>query len=100
MFVPRRFREYRKTDLNRDLIAGLTTAVMLVPQAMAYAVLAGLPAYVGLHAAILPPIIYALLGTSRSLALGPTALDSLLTAGAIGALALARRRERPPTRNM
>ena len=78
---------YGRACAKNDLMAGVTTAIMLVPQSMAYAVLAGLPAYVGLYAAILPPIVYAFLGTSRPLAVGPVAMDSLLTAGAVGAIA-------------
>ncbi|HAN31792.1 MAG TPA: sodium-independent anion transporter, partial [Myxococcales bacterium] len=65
---------------RQDLSAGLTTAVMLVPQGMAYALLAGLPPIVGLYAGTLPLIVYALLGTSRQLAVGPMALASLLVA--------------------
>jgi len=70
-----------------DVMAGLTTAVVLIPQSMAYALLAGLPAYVGLYAAAVPLLAYAVLGTSPSLAVGPVAMDSLLTATAVGALA-------------
>lgn len=76
----------RWSDLRSDLIAGLTTAIMLVPQAMAYAMLAGLPPQVGLYAAVVPPAIYALLGTSRQLAVGPVAMDSLLVATTVAAL--------------
>ncbi len=71
---------YRRRDLSPDLIAGATTAVMLIPQAMAYAMLAGLPPIVGLYASLLPLLAYALLGTSRQLAVGPVAMDSLLVA--------------------
>lgn len=78
---------YHSVHAKSDLMAGVTTAIMLVPQSMAYAVLAGLPAYVGLYASILPPVVYAVLGTSRPLAVGPVAMDSLLTAGAVGAIA-------------
>ncbi|MEM1416829.1 MAG: SulP family inorganic anion transporter, partial [Myxococcota bacterium] len=73
-------RRYRRADLPADLLAGLTTAVMLVPQAMAYAMLAGLPPIVGLYASLLPLLAYALLGSSRQLAVGPVAMDSLLVA--------------------
>ena len=63
---------YSKAKAKQDVIAGLTTAVMLIPQAMAYALLAELPTYVGLYAAAIPPIIYGFLGTSRALdALAP-----------------------------
>lgn len=80
---------YDKADLGPDVIAGLTTAVMLIPQAMAYALLAGLPAYVGLYAAAIPLVAYAVLGTSRPLGVGPVAMDSLLTASTVGAIAAA-----------
>jgi hypothetical protein len=63
-----------------DLIAGITVALVLVPQSMAYAQLAGLPAYYGLYAAFLPPLVAALFGSSRQLATGPVAVVSLLTA--------------------
>ncbi|MCP4962956.1 MAG: solute carrier 26 family protein [Actinomycetia bacterium] len=77
---------YDRSDLRPDLAAGVTVAAMLVPQAMAYALLAGLPPEVGLYAATIPVIIYALLGTSRQLAVGPVAIVSLLTASALGSL--------------
>jgi SulP family sulfate permease len=79
--------QYRREDLGGDIAAGLTTAVMLIPQGMAYAMLAGLPPIVGLYASILPLIVYALLGTSRQLAVGPVAMVSLLVASGVGALA-------------
>ncbi|MCA9704744.1 MAG: solute carrier family 26 protein [Myxococcales bacterium] len=78
----------RREDLRGDLVAGLTTAVMLIPQAMAYAMLAGLPPIVGLYASTVPLVVYALLGSSRQLAVGPVAMDSLLVATGVGALAL------------
>ena len=80
-------RSYQRADLGPDIIAGLTTAVMLVPQAMGYALLAGLPPIHGLYAAVAPLIFYAVLGTSRHLAVGPVAMDSILVAGAVGAIA-------------
>ena len=79
---------YRPADLRADTMAGVTTAVMLVPQAMAYAMLAGLPPIVGLYAALVPPAVYAVFGTSRQLSVGPVAMDSLLTASALAALSL------------
>ena len=79
-------RGYRSADLRGDLGAGLTVGAMLVPQAMAYALLAGLPPEVGLYASIVPVMVYALLGTSRQLAVGPVAIVSLLTASALGSL--------------
>ena len=80
-------RSYQRADLGPDVIAGLTTAVMLVPQAMGYALLAGLPPIVGLYASVAPLLLYAALGTSRQLAVGPVAMDSILVAGAVGAIA-------------
>ncbi|MGA1344933.1 MAG: SulP family inorganic anion transporter [Ilumatobacteraceae bacterium] len=84
-FVPATtwLRRYRRVDLRSDISAGLTIAAMLVPQGMAYALLAGLPPEVGLYASTLPVIAYALLGTSRQLAVGPVAIVSLLTASAL-----------------
>jgi len=80
-------RSYNKQDLGGDVGAGITTAVMLVPQAMAYAMLAGLPPIVGLYASTIPLVLYALFGTSRQLAVGPVAMVSLLVATGIGAVA-------------
>lgn len=80
-------RSYRRADLPGDLLAGLIVAIMLVPQGMAYALLAGLPPQVGLYASIVPLILYGLLGTSRSLAVGPVAIVSLLVASGVGTLA-------------
>lgn len=80
-------RNYRREDLPGDLIAGVIVAVMLIPQGMAYAVLAGLPPQMGLYASILPLVIYGLLGTSRTLAVGPVAIVSLLTASGVSAFA-------------
>lgn len=74
---------YDRRDLPDDLLAGFITAVLLVPQGMAYAVLAGLPAQVGLYASILPPVVYALLGTSRTLSVGPVSVAALLVANAL-----------------
>jgi len=78
---------YQRSDLGADTIAGLTTAVMLIPQAMGYAMLAGLPPIHGLYAALAPILIYAALGTSRHLAVGPVAMDSILVAAGVGAIA-------------
>ncbi len=75
---------YKKDWLKGDLGAGLTVGVMLIPQGMAYASIAGLPAVYGLYASIIPLLIYAIFGTSRQLAVGPVAMVSLLTATAIG----------------
>ncbi|MGI9594576.1 MAG: SulP family inorganic anion transporter [Acidimicrobiales bacterium] len=84
--VTRWGRHYDRADLRSDLAAGLTVGAMLVPQAMAYALLAGLPPEVGLYAATVPVVIYALFGTSRQLAVGPVAIVSLLTASALAPL--------------
>jgi SulP family sulfate permease len=78
---------YKQEQLKGDLSAGLTVGVMLIPQGMAYAMIAGLPPIYGLYASTIPLIIYALLGTSRQLAVGPVAMVSLLTAAGIGAIA-------------
>jgi len=75
---------YKKKWLRGDISAGLTVGVMLIPQGMAYASIAGLPAVYGLYASIIPILIYAFFGTSRQLAVGPVAMVSLLTATAIG----------------
>lgn len=80
-------RGYDGQQLQGDLSAGLTVGVMLIPQGMAYAMIAGLPPIYGLYASTLPLIIYALMGTSRQLAVGPVAMVSLLTASGISTLA-------------
>jgi SulP family sulfate permease len=77
---------YQRDDLVGDLLAGLIVAIMLVPQGMAYALLAGLPPQVGLYASIVPLILYGILGTSRALAVGPVAIVSLLVASGVGGL--------------
>ncbi len=79
--------QYRGDQLKGDLSAGLTVGVMLIPQGMAYAMIAGLPPIYGLYASTIPLIIYAVFGTSRQLAVGPVAMVSLLTAAGIGAMA-------------
>lgn len=73
--------------LAGDLMAAVIVTIMLISQSLAYALLAGLPPQAGLHASILPIILYALFGTSRSLAVGPVAVVSLMTAAAIGTVA-------------
>ena len=78
---------YKRADLPRDLSAGLVVGVMLVPQAMAYAVLAGLPPVFGLYASIAPTVAYAIFGTSRHMPVGPPALMALLTFSGVSALA-------------
>lgn len=76
-------RPYGFSGFRKDFLAGMVTASLLIPQGMAYALLAGLPPVHGLYAATLPLLIYAVLGSSRKLAVGPVAMDSLLTAAAI-----------------
>jgi SulP family sulfate permease len=78
---------YSKTEAQSDLVAALIVTIMLVPQSLAYAMLAGLPPQVGLYASILPLIAYAIFGTSRALAVGPVAVVSLMTAAAVGQIA-------------
>jgi SulP family sulfate permease len=79
--------QYKGSNLKGDLSAGLTVGVMLIPQGMAYAMIAGLPPIYGLYASTIPLILYAIFGTSRQLAVGPVAMVSLLTAAGIGAIA-------------
>jgi sulfate permease, SulP family len=80
-------RQYNGTTLTSDLVAAIIVTIMLIPQSLAYAMLAGLPPVVGLYASILPLIAYAIFGTSRTLAVGPVAVVSLMTATAAGAVA-------------
>ncbi len=87
--VPAWLRHYRAGWLAGDLTAGLIVTVMLIPQSLAYAMLAGLPPQVGLYASILPLVAYAALGSSMTLAVGPVAVASLMTASALQPLALA-----------
>ncbi len=79
---------YKTSYLQGDLTAGLTIAIMLIPQGMAYALIAGLPPVYGLYASIIPQITYALLGTSRQLSVAPVATDSILVAAGVSVLAL------------
>ena len=78
---------YKKRDFSRDLLAGLTVGIMLVPQSMAYALLAGMPPIYGLYASLVPLIVYALIGSSRHLSVGTVAIDSLIMVFALGTLA-------------
>ncbi|WP_136248150.1 SulP family inorganic anion transporter [Halomonas borealis] len=78
---------YRRDTLARDLLAALIVTLMLVPQSLAYAQLAGLPPEMGLYASLLPLLLYAVFGTSPSLAVGPVAVISLMTASALGGIA-------------
>ena len=79
---------YDNTALTSDLVAAVIVTIMLIPQSLAYALLAGLPAEMGLYASILPLVAYAIFGTSRALAVGPVAVVSLMTAAAVGNLGL------------
>ncbi|MBX3578526.1 MAG: sulfate permease [Rhizobiaceae bacterium] len=78
---------YSKSEAANDLLAAVIVTIMLVPQSLAYAMLAGLPPHVGLYASILPLVAYAIFGTSRTLAVGPVAVVSLMTAAAAGQVA-------------
>lgn len=88
-WLPPWLRAYRRPQLSGDLTAGLIVTVMLIPQSLAYAMLAGLPPQVGLYASILPLLAYAALGSSMTLAVGPVAVASLMTASALQPLAAA-----------
>jgi SulP family sulfate permease len=81
-------KTYDKDTATSDLVAAVIVTIMLIPQSLAYALLAGLPAEMGLYASILPLVAYAIFGTSRALAVGPVAVVSLMTAAAVGNLAL------------
>lgn len=74
---------YTRQDLSNDLFAGIITAILLVPQGIAYAILAGLPPQLGLYASILPPVVYALLGTSRTLSVGPVSIAAIMIASSL-----------------
>jgi len=80
-------RRYDRATFAADALAALIVTIMLIPQSLAYALLAGLPAEVGLYASIAPLLVYALLGSSSTLAVGPVAVVSLMTAAAVGNLA-------------
>ncbi len=83
------FKGYNLTTFRLDVVAGVTVALVLIPQSMAYAQLAGLPAYYGLYAAFLPPMVAAMFGSSMQLATGPVAVVSLMTAASLEPLATA-----------
>jgi len=80
-------RSYNKATLSNDLMAAVIVTIMLIPQSLAYALLAGLPPEAGLYASIVPILLYAVFGTSRALAVGPVAVVSLMTAAALGNIA-------------
>ena len=77
-------KTYNKSAFTNDMIAALIVTIMLIPQSLAYALLAGLPPEAGLYASIAPILFYAIFGTSRALAVGPVAVVSLMTAAALG----------------
>lgn len=81
------FENYNRSSLRADALSGLTVALILIPQSMAYAQLAGLPSYYGLYASFLPPLVAALFGSSRQLATGPVAVVSVMTSVTLGRLA-------------
>jgi SulP family sulfate permease len=80
-------RTYDRNAFSNDMIATVIVTIMLIPQSLAYALLAGLPPEAGIYASIAPIILYAIFGTSRALAVGPVAVVSLLTASAVGQVA-------------
>lgn len=80
-------RQYDRSALTNDLVAAVIVTIMLIPQSLAYALLAGLPPEAGIYASIAPILLYAIFGTSRALAVGPVAVVSLLTASAVGQVA-------------
>lgn len=81
-------KTYTKTTLTNDMVAAVIVTIMLIPQSLAYALLAGLPAQMGIYASIVPIMLYAIFGTSRALAVGPVAVVSLMTAAAVGKVAV------------
>ena len=78
---------YKGTLFLGDLIAGVTVAIVLIPQGIAYALIAGLPPIYGLYCALVPQVIYAIFGSSRQVAIGPVAMDSLIVATGVSTLA-------------
>lgn len=79
---------YKTSFLRGDILAGLTIGIILIPQGIAYAIIAGLPPIYGLYTALIPQLIYTIFGTSRQLSTGPTALDSLIIASGVSTLAV------------
>jgi SulP family sulfate permease len=80
---------YQKSLFKGDLLAGITVGIILIPQGIAYALIAGLPPIYGLYCALVPQIMYAIFGSSRQVAIGPVAMDSLIVATGVSTLALA-----------
>jgi SulP family sulfate permease len=87
--LPRWLAAYDRGKGAQDVVAGIVVTILLVPQSLAYAMLAGLPPHVGMYASILPLVAYALLGSSMTLSVGPVAVASLMTASAVAPLAAA-----------
>ena len=85
--LPAWLHHYRRDQAIQDGIAGLVVTVLLVPQSLAYSMLAGLPPHVGMYASILPLLAYAVFGSSMTLAVGPVAVASLMTASALAPFA-------------
>ncbi len=81
------FKTHKKSDWRKDIVAGITVAVMLVPQGMAYASLAGMPPIYGLYAGLVPLFLYAVIGTSRQLSIGPVAISALLVLAGVSQIA-------------
>ena len=86
--IIKQLKNYKKSYLSGDLLAGIITAVLLIPQGMAYAMIAGLPPVYGLYASIIPVAVYAFLGTSAQLSVGPVAMVSLLVSASLSELNL------------
>lgn len=82
-------RRYSRAHFSADAVAAAVVTLMLIPQSLAYALLAGLPPEAGLYASMAPLVVYAVLGTSSTLAVGPAAVTSLMTAAALGSVAAA-----------
>ena len=80
--------KYNSSLLKKDAVAGITVGVVLIPQGIAYALIAGLPPIYGLYTALIPQLVYAILGTSPRVAVGPVAMDSLLVAAGIASLSV------------
>ena len=87
VLIPDWMRSYSRSDLGGDLAAGITVGVVLIPQGMAYALLAGVSPVYGLYASLVPLLVYSLFGTSRHLAVGVVAIDSLIVAAGVAAMA-------------
>lgn len=86
-WLPDWLKNYHSSDFGNDALAGTITAILLIPQALAYAMLAGLPPEVGLYASVAPPVLYALTGSSRTLAVGPVAVAAVMVAAALSGFA-------------